>query len=263
MADKSPPLQRVVEVLETVAAAHGGLSLSDIARRTGLPKGTVHRMLQNLIEVGYLSGQGGRAVYTLGPRLLRLLQLSIAPVSLVSMVTPVLQSVVDQFNEAAFITRLAGLEAELITALMPNNDGRVHIHPGQFFPIHASASAKAIFAFQPEGVLEQVLAVPLPQFTPHTLTDRHELDQHFARVRQQGYGVNDEELDLGVLSIACPISVGEAGVLYSIGIVGLKQALMQRSSEADLVAALKTAAERIGYILQTGLRQADFSDFAR
>lgn len=262
MAEGSAPLHRIAEVLETVAVAHQGLTLGDLARRTGLPKGTVHRIVQNLIEVGYLSGNGGRAVYTLGPRLLRLLQFSVAPTSLASMAMPVLQSLVEQFGEAAFMTRLAGLEVELITSLMPRRDGRAHVDPGQIFPVNAAATAKSIFAFQPDTVIDQVLAAPLTQFTPQTQANRDAVRAHLTQVRAQGYGVSDEELDAGVLCFACPIRVGKAGVLYSVAVVGLKQSLVQRHAETEIVAALKVAAERISQILQTGLRQ-DFNEILK
>lgn len=249
----SAPLHRVATVLETVAVSHNGLTLSEITSQTGFPKGTVHRIVQNLLKVGYLSGEGGRTVYILGPRFARTVQFSIAPASLSSLFLPILQSLVDQFGEAAFAARVTGLGAELAASLMPQHNGRAHVNPGSRFPINAAATAKSIFAFQNEGVIEQALAAPLVKYTTKTQTDKNKVRAHLAEVRKQGYSVSDEELDPGVLCFACPVQVGRIGVLYSIAIVGLKQPFLERHPKSEVIASLKAAARRVSHVLQTNI----------
>ena len=74
MASSGGILTRYAVVLEALAVSPGGLSLTELARATALPRGTVHRLIAALAGVGYIAGRDGRKIYVLGPRLLRLLR---------------------------------------------------------------------------------------------------------------------------------------------------------------------------------------------
>jgi DNA-binding IclR family transcriptional regulator len=254
-------MARYALILETVAASSVGLSLTEIMRGTGLSSGTTHRLLNTLLGVAYLTDHGGRKTYRIGPRLIRLFHLAQSPTSVSLLVQPVLQGLVARFGETAFVAKLSSTQVESVASAVPDIYSQSHVQPGRVMPINAAASAKAIFAFQPDGVVAKALSAPLRAFTDRTVTDPAVLRQSFDEVRAKGYAVCADELDPGVLSYACPIHLAGAGVLYSIGIVALSRRLMA-FDEAEIVSALGAAAQQTSIRLRSELKFSDIGEAA-
>jgi DNA-binding IclR family transcriptional regulator len=125
---------------------------------------------------------------------------------------------------------------------VPESESQSYVQPGRVMPVHAAASAKAIWAYQDAAAVEALLAAPRERFTERTHTGEAELRADLERVRVSGYAVCDGELDPGVLSYACPVHLDGAGVLYAMGMVGLSQRLGRYAPE-EVVAALREAAD--------------------
>jgi DNA-binding IclR family transcriptional regulator len=237
-------LNRYAAVLDAVAARPDGLSLTETMQATGLPRGTVHRLLGALQEVGYLANRDSRKVYVLGPRLVRLLHLGVSGASADIAAKPILDGLVEKLGETAFLARLAGDRVESSAIAVPSREGQSHVHPGRDMPIHAAASAKAIFAFQEAALIERALERPRIRYTEDTRVDAADVRRDLKTVRHKGYAVCANELDPGVLSYAAPVAVDGAGVLYSVGVVGLS-ARLARYTEAQLAGDLRAAARSI------------------
>lgn len=242
MGSETGILTRYAAVLDALAAAPGGLTLIEVVRATGLPRGTAHRLLGALRGVGYIAGRDGRKVYVLGPRLLRLLHLGRAPAAVAAAVRPLLDGLTARFKETAFLAKLTGREVRSVAMRMPDSESQSYVQPGRLMPVHATASAKAIWAYQEDGAVEAILAEPRARFTDKTRSGEAELRADLERVRHSGFAVCDGELDPGVLSYACPVHLDGAGVLYAIGMVGLSQRLGCFGAQ-EVVAALQEAAE--------------------
>ncbi len=247
-------LERYAAVLEAVAAAPEGLSLSEVVRASGLPRGTVHRLIGALAGAGFLAPRDGRKIYVLGPRLLRLLHAGAPPGAIASLLGPLLEDLAARYQETAFVAKLVGKTVRSVAMVTPASESRSYVQPGRIMPIHAAASAKAIFAFQDERLIERMLRRPRRTFTDRTRVAVAQVRADLKRVRRQGYAVCDGELDPGVLSYACPVHLPQVGVLYSIGMVGLSQRLGRYGAD-DVVGALRAAAERVSEGLPGALRQ--------
>jgi IclR family acetate operon transcriptional repressor len=237
-------LSRYAAVLDAVAARPDGLSLTETMQATGLPRGTVHRLLGALQDVGYLATRDSRKIYVLGPRLLKLAHLGASQASVEAVARPILEGLVDTLGETAFLARLSDDRVESFVTAVPSREGQSHVHPGRDMPIHAAASAKAIFAFQEPVLVARALERPRARYTQETRVKAADVRRDLETVRQRGYAVCDNELDPGVLSYAVPVHVRDAGVLYSVGVVGLS-ARLGRHGEARLARDLCAAAESI------------------
>ena len=255
MTEARGVLSRYAFILDTLAAAPEGLTLTEIMQSTGLPRGTVHRLLGALLEVGYIEPVEGRKVYVLGSRLLHMLHLGTPAEIIVRLVRPVLDRLVARFRETAFLARLEGHEVRSVAMAMPSGAGQSYVQPGREMPVHAAASAKAIFAFQDEAVIADALARPLEKFTGKAVTDPAAVRAELEETRRLGYAVCDEELDPGIYSYACPIHLDDPGVIYSIGLVGLTERL-HRFPADEIVAGLNEAASEIAALLSRR-READ------
>ncbi len=250
MTRRSGILDRYAMVLDALAASSGGLTLTEIVQATGLPRGTVHRLIGALREVGYIEPSDGRKIYVLGARLLRMLHLGTPAEVIATLVRPVLEDLVGRFRETAFVAKLIGHEVRSVAMAVPAREGQSYVQPGRLMPIHAAASAKAIFAFQDEALVAEVLRLPREKYTDKAHTDEETIRAELARVRAEGFAICDEELDPGVFSYACPIHLPTAGVVYSVGLVGLTQRL-QRFPAEEVVAGLRDAAAAIAEVLTT------------
>jgi len=106
-------------------------------------------------------------------------------------------------------------------------------------PVHSTAVGKALLAFQPDEVVDGVLARGLPASTPNTLTDARALRRELAAVRSRGYAIDDEESEVGLRSIAAPIRNDAGQVVASISIAGPAHRITKK-------ALLRWARERSG-----------------
>jgi DNA-binding IclR family transcriptional regulator len=244
MSENGGIVVRYAIVLDVLAAAPFGLTHSEIVAETGLPQGTVHRLVKALHGIGYVAQIDGRKVYTLGPRLMRLLHAGVAPVAVATLLRPALDDLVVRFKETAFVAKLVGKTVESVAMVVPTGETQSYVQPGRAMSFHAAASAKAILAFQSRAFIAGVMAEPRTEFSSSTRAQRAEVLEDLELVRVRGYAVCDGELDPGVLSYACPVNLSGAGILYSVGIVGLSQRLASIPSD-EIVAALRAVADDI------------------
>jgi DNA-binding IclR family transcriptional regulator len=128
----------------------------------------------------------------------------------------------------------------------------IYVVPGSEMLPHATASAKAILAFQPESVAKAALANPLPKLTTNTKTDIGEILAEYAEVRRNGYAVCVSEDVDGVGAVACPIRLQDVGVLYSVGITGTVDAITGPMD--DHVRRLRGFATKLSAAIESGLR---------
>ena len=215
------PLSRYVRILETVAAARTGLTLTEIAQELGLQAGTVHRLLRGLVDLGLLRARTGSKSYVPGPRLRNLLHMSMDMVEYSGLAQSVLDRLVEDFGETAHLARLNGDCAESVLMKQPLGSDRAFVQPGRRLPLYAAASGKAILAFQDEDFIARYLVYPRVRYTERTQVDEAEIRREMTRIREEGMAVCENELDDGVLSYGHPVPSGDGHVLYSVGITGL------------------------------------------
>ena len=234
------PLGRYVRILETVAGARTGLTLTEIAQELSLQAGTVHRLLRGLVDLDLLRPRAGSKSYVPGPRLLNLLHLTMDMAEYSGLTQSILNRLVEEFGETAHLARLNGDCAESVLMKQPLGSDRAFVQPGRRLPLYAAASGKAILAFQDEDFMTRYLARPRVRYTEQTKVEETEIRREMTRIREDGMAVCENELDAGVLSYGHPVRVGDGHVLYSIGITGLadrfhlvaRTRIRQRLSEA-------------------------------
>lgn len=247
------PLSRYARILETVASTPEGMTLSAISEVAGLQAGTSHRLVNSLCDVGFLSKQNGQKIYRLGSRMIQLCLLAVTPASIVNLARPILHDLVRNHAETAYLTKLSGITVESIAMEMPQAGEKSHVQPGRVMPFHASASAKAIFAFQSPEMIDRLLAEPRTKFTADTKMDDAEIRAELERVRNEGFAVCDNELDPGVLSFAAPVRMEHWGVMFAIGISGLSARLRLLPRE-EIRESLLNASQLLSKRLQRGLQ---------
>lgn len=200
------PTMRLIALLEVIAAKDQRHSLQGLVEATGLPKPTLHRMLQQLESAGLLRREGDGRHYGTGTRLRRLAENLLFNDSHHGARHAVLRRLVDQVGESCNITALAGGEVVYLDRVETAAPLRFYLHPGSRVPVHCSASGKVFLAQMAPEQRKRLLAhAPLERYTANTLTDLAKLERDVQRVRKDGYALDDEEFLPGLLCIAVPV----------------------------------------------------------
>ncbi|WP_200931421.1 IclR family transcriptional regulator [Frankia sp. R43] len=197
-------VDRALALVELLAAAGDGAGLTDLARATGLPQPTVHRLLRALHERGWVRQDADRR-YAPGARLIGLG--NAAQRLLAAGAEPFLGEAVAVSGETA---NLAVLEADQVVyvaqAASPRRL-RMFTEIGNRAPAHSTGVGKAMLAFLPEPALRALLERSgLPRRTATTITEPSALRAELAAIRQRGYATDDGEEEAGVRCVAFPLT---------------------------------------------------------
>jgi DNA-binding IclR family transcriptional regulator len=253
------PAMRLFALLEVIAAKDGRYSLQGLAEATGLPKPTLHRMLQQLESAGLLRREVDGRHYGIGTRLRRLAENLLLNDSLHGARHAVLRRLVEQVGESCNITALSGSEVVYLDRVETAAPLRFYLHPGSRVPAHCSASGKVFLAqMSPEQRRRLLAHAPLERYTSRTLTDLAKLEREVQRVRREGYALDDEEFLPGLFCVAVQVPRdGEAGSPSNLCIA--VQAPVMRLSAAKaktLLPALREAALALSRIDADGAQTA-------
>jgi DNA-binding IclR family transcriptional regulator len=200
------PALRLVALLEHVAARDQFHTLQGLAQATGLPKPTLHRMLQQLETAGLLQREAEGRHWGAGARLRRLAESLLLNSSLHGARHAVLRRLVDEVGESCNITALSGGEVVYLDRVETAAPLRFYLHPGSRVPMHCSASGKVFLAQMAPAQRSRLLgAAPLEACTPRTRTDLAALEGELARVRAEGCAYDDEEFLPGLVCAAVPV----------------------------------------------------------
>ena len=236
-------LDRAMVVLEECAQSNSPLSLTELVRRTELPKTTVHRLCSKLVELGMLDRtskgfQVGLKVYTLGSTSHALRRLR-------TKAMPHLHGLVDHTGWATNLAILAGSRAFVVEEIFGRNQAQpMRRMAGARLPLHATAVGKALLAGCGRAALERIIAEGLTPYTGRTIVRGHMLREQIELVRQTGVAYSDEEWTLGSAGVASLV-VPNGAVIAAVGVVGDPgdAGLRQRAD------AVKAAAVAIGAAL--------------
>ncbi|MEU1889354.1 IclR family transcriptional regulator [Micromonospora rifamycinica] len=208
---------RVLALLDAFTPAGPALTLSELARRTGLPLSTVHRRAAELLAWGALErGDDGR--YRIGLRLWEVGSLAPRGLGLREVALPVLEDLYEVTHENVQLAVRQDLELVFIERIAGRHAVPVLTRVGGRFALHATGVGLVLLAHAPAGVQEQVLAAPLERYTALTLTDPARLRRCLAEVRRVGYAVSDRQVTMDALSVAAPIR-GPEGVVAAVSLV--------------------------------------------
>ncbi|MBI0433272.1 IclR family transcriptional regulator C-terminal domain-containing protein [Roseomonas sp. KE0001] len=196
-------LSRGLRVIEAFAGRPRA-SIAELARDTGLSRAATRRCLLTLAELGYAETDGRH--FCLTPRVLRLGGAWLASATLPDLLMPQLEAVREATGESCSAAILDGAEVVYIARAAAQRIMPVSLGVGSRLPAHCTALGRALLSALPEGVMEHLLAGLTPAaLTEHTRTSREEIRAAVAAARRQGFAMVEEELQLGLRSLAVPV----------------------------------------------------------
>lgn len=206
---------KALTILEAFTGERVELSMSEIARVTGLPSSTVHRLIQDLVDWGGLE-RTTEGRYCVGVRLWEIAARSTRTYGLREAAMPFLQSLWEVTRAHILLAVLDGTEALLVEKITGTTDVPPVGRAGGRLPLHASAVGKVLLAHSLPDFQERVLSGPLTGYTPATIVTAETLRGELARVRRDGVATSEDELTPGSTSCAAlatgPAEMGMAAI---------------------------------------------------
>ena len=209
---------RGLSVIEALAAVRGGLTLTGIAERTGLDKGTVTRLLLTLIEAGYVRRETDGRQYFLTTRILQIAGSAGIRMDVRSAAHPHLRSLRDEINEIVHLGIVENDRVVYIDKLEPHKQAlQIITGVGQSMSVHSTALGKCILAHMARPEAEAIIArLDLAPVTANTITDRRQLIAELDRIHSKGYATDDEENMDAVSCVAAPVFDNSARIVAAI-----------------------------------------------
>lgn len=213
------PTLRLFALLEVIASKSSYFSLQNLADETGLPKPTLHRMLQQLESAHLLERTADARLYGTGSRLRKLAENLLINDTAHGARHAVLRQLVNEVGESCNLTALSGSEVIYLDRVETSAPLRFYLHPGSRVPAHCSASGKVFLSQMTTAQRKRLLAhAPLETYTPQTMTDMHVLETEVKLVKRQGFAVDKEEFLPGLMCVAVlvPSAQGNSNLCVAV-----------------------------------------------
>jgi IclR family transcriptional regulator, pca regulon regulatory protein len=237
-------LDRGLAVIRAFGPDRERLSLSEVARATGLTRAATRRFLLTLVQLGYVRSDGRE--FSLRPRVLELGYAYLSGLALPEIAAPHLEELVAKVRESSSISVLDGDHIVYVARVPTKRIMTVAISVGTRFPAYATSMGRVLLAAMSPEDLELYLArANLDALTGRTVTDREELRAVIRDVARQGYALVDQELEEGLRAIALPIHGKGGTVTAAINLSAHASRVTMTAMRTDLLPALQETAGRI------------------
>lgn len=196
-------LARGLAVMRAFTAQQPHLTLAELARLVDLPRATVRRSLLTLQELGYVDANGRQ--FSLSPQVLTLAHAYLSSSLLPRIAQPFVERVSETLGESCSVSIQHGREVIYVARSTRRRMASLHRDVGTRLPAHCTSMGRVLLAGLPGAALDAFLEGGLTAYTPYTVTQPGKLRQLIERVRRNGYSIVDQELEIGLRSLAVPL----------------------------------------------------------
>ena len=237
-------LERGLAVIRAFDERNPELTLSDVARSTGLTRAAARRFLLTLADLGYVRTDG--RYFTLSPRILELGYAYLASQSLTEVAEPHLERLVAEVHESSSVSVLDGEDIVYVARVPTSRIMTVSINVGTRFPAYATSMGRVLLAALDEAGLDAYLErVELVPLSPRTVTSVDTLRSELAKVRRQGWALVDQELEEGLRSVAAPIRDRSGSTVAAVNLSAHASRMTIEAARRGLIPPLLATAARI------------------
>ncbi len=210
-------LERGLSVLTAFDAEHPTLTLSDVARLTGLDRAAARRFLYTFVDLGYMRVDGRS--FSLRPKLLELGYAYLSSLRLPEISAPHLRKLADEVHESSYVSIMENNENVCVAHVPIRRIWTATITVGTRLPLLGTASGRTLVAWlDPQTIQALLVKCKLPQITRFTKSNSKELEAELVRVRKQGWAYVDQALEEGLRVVAVPVRDPNGKVIASISV---------------------------------------------
>jgi DNA-binding IclR family transcriptional regulator len=246
--NRDAPKTSIEKALAVLSAFNGPVrsrGLSELARELNLPRPTLHRILKQLSDWGFVARLPSNR-YQVGLKLFELGTLVYHHMQLRNAAAPHLHSLYHQTKCSVYLTILAGDEVLHLDCIPGRDKPAIPARAGGRWSVHCSSVGKVLLAAAPKPQLDAYLGRPLKPLTKYSIRDPKALAKHLEEVRKAGYAVTDEESLIGVYGVAAAIRDHRGEAVAAICIASGNRATLRLHEQ------VRHAAEKISHDLAHG-----------
>lgn len=237
-------LDRGLAVIRAFGPGNERLTLSEVAKETGLTRSAARRFLLTLVEIGYVRSDGRE--FSLRPRILELGYTYLSGMGITELARPHVEDLVATVEESATVGVLDDLDMVCILRVPARRVMVVALAVGTRMPTYATATGRVLLAGLSEDEFEAYLdRVRLAPLTGRTVHDRELLRSIVEQTRADGFARVDQELEDGLRSAAVPIRDANGHVMAGLAIPGHASMLTMDALRDELVPAMRATADQI------------------
>jgi IclR family transcriptional regulator, pca regulon regulatory protein len=237
-------LERGLSVITAFGPTTPELTLSEVARITGLSRAAARRFLLTLVDLGHVRQEG--KLFRLTPRVLSLGYAFLSSISLPSIAEPHLERLAADVHESSSLSVLDGHDIVYLARVPTSRIMTVAINVGTRFPAYATSMGRVLLAGLDDAALEEHLStLELERLTSHTVTSVDALRDRVQEARRQGYALVDQELEYGLRSLAAPVRNRDGAVVAAVNVSSHVSRLNRDKARREVLPALLRAAEEI------------------
>jgi IclR family pca regulon transcriptional regulator len=199
-------LERGIAVIQVFSRERPALTLSEVARLTGITRATARRILLTLEDLGHVRSDG--RLFSLTPRVLTLGWAYLSSLNLWETAQPLMEELTRATNESCSAATLDLPDVVYVARVPTRRIMTIALGIGTRLPAHCTSMGRVLLGDLPEAELDEYLeSTPLESYTDRTITEPERLRRTIASVREQGWALVDQELEIGLRSIAAPLRV--------------------------------------------------------
>jgi DNA-binding IclR family transcriptional regulator len=214
-------LERAASLLMCFSVAEPELSIGDLARRSSLPRSTVHRLVVNLVRLGFLTRDPRTERYRLGLLLAELGTIALSRMGLREIARPIMARLADETGEVACLAVLEHNRAVYIDVVEGRHGLQLRAAVGGVAQLHTSATGTMLLAHLSEAEVRRIaVQTNLPRFTPRTITKIEPLLERLAEIRRRGFSIDNGESEEGLTGLAAPVRSASGEVQAALVIAG-------------------------------------------
>lgn len=216
-------LEKALDIIE-ILSQESGLGITELSKRLDMGKSTIHRVLDTLMAYGYVDKMTKNATYRLGWKLYEIGNVIPQQRNLNNLDYEELQNLCNRSGETVNVGVVSNKDVVIIAKVEPVTEAlRVNKHVGEHEPLHATSLGKVLLSEMTEDELKEIYGqngASLERYTPNTITELKGLISELKKVREQGYAIDDQEYNLGLVCIAMPLRNYDNKLFAAISVSG-------------------------------------------
>jgi IclR family pca regulon transcriptional regulator len=241
-------LARGLAVLQAFSDQRRTLTMAQISHKTGISRASVRRCLHTLIELGYAEAEGNH--FSLKPKVLTLGYSYLSSTPLTVSAHPYLNRISRTLNESCSLAVLQDDEVLYVGRSAASRIMSVSLTTGSRLPAYCTSLGRVLLAHLPPEELDGWFErVPLKAMTERTVVSQARLREILLEVREQGYAMTEEELEIGLRSIAVPVRGASGNVLAALNVGAHAARVSSRKMQEEFLPVLLKGAQELSILL--------------
>ena len=236
-------VERTLDALSILSKEPGGLSVTELSDKMRIPPSSAHRILSCLKKQHFVSQNADNRKYQIGYKLLTLSSNINKENVFTRTAKPFMRELADKINKTVTLCTMEGDNVVCLDYIENQDTSLFLVRTGFAMPPHATSTGKVMQAYMPPERVRRIYQKHVShQLTVYTNTSLHDFVKELEEIRKNGYAICDEELQLGVQGIACPIFDSTGRIAGSVAFTALKS---DNAINPHSISLLKHCAERI------------------